>query len=1148
MGPLGRDACEGGMSGTTGTVRTIADLLQLVRDDQPAGSVTPQTIRDMIASLQAISGVTEVAGRDGIVTLVAADLADFATATLQAIAIATAPQYTSLASTDTILARSGSAAGWTSVGALQKLFGLTGSTTPATLESAEGTAVTTIGPAITDSFGNTYSISGVGQIVINGTADTTTSDVVELYYHAPTPGAAKQVYWENRVDIWRTRANGSTIWVQTTTPLPQPAAPPTTPAAFTSGNGAGITGLTSSATTLNSVTLTWTPPLGAASSLQYVAQFKRWCDFTWTYVGVPFTGATCTVSGLAANTWYQFRVQPNGGRFSQAYFLGTPAPSATVASPDGYIVSDFSTKTPPEFSFTDASGNRWSLTRGDDVSPYYVVRNGATDTTTANVTGLVLSGGNVYQTNKDQLWWYWSGSSWTATTDPRAGAPPVGVLPPTYQSDASADDVMGWHGAQPLNGMAATIIYAGPDWLLSSHNPTQDALSSALRTMVSGPYLSGLSEYGVFTPPQIVNEIVVTTTPPSSPVETDHQNFLASLFNAGTLAPPSSDAHIFFIHYQNGVSVPNALGEHNSFFYNGNMVRYGYCVGYQLPAPQTMLDERTSVTAHEFAEAATDPTVVRQDGTLGGFGWSGWGGPTANSANSVIEIEDFNTITLPGAYVNGVWVAGFYSNRIGAYIIPTSAPSSLPSWPPAPPAIPTSTSAPGPGPAATGTMASVDFTATTGVFASGCLWGFGTAALADSTDGGATYFQPCTIALNVTALAALNMRLLRINCNAGTAPGSAVAPNWTAGIFANGVNNPDFSKIQNFMNVAYKFISPTCRLIIGVQFYPNIGNPSDYATACKAIVNYFKTTPSGGQILPLWGIEIDNETDGKVDTGTFCSFASAAADAVHSIDPNIQIIAPVYSYVAATAPDGRFTTLGNVLGTRLGRLGYHGYRYGMGVDATPTDDGLFATTKPAADATVARASVAGTPAANAPIMMGEWNIDFNAGNETREQQQIGAVFAAFWILNGFLSGKGVECAAIWEALGDGTYGAVQNGVIDPTGYFLSKAGQVMEGNQVSCTFGGGSGGTPPTIALAVENGNKFGVLLCNYSTTSGTPKVMGGTVGLGHWPVNGSGTGTVNRWEQSPQYPNGNLIQLAVTNGVTAATTVPAQSVVILHN
>lgn len=63
-------------------------------------------------------------------------------------------------------------------------------------ESADKTTVTTVGPTIIDAGGTTFAISAGAQILINGTADTTTSNVIELAY-------VSHVLWqENAAGNW----------------------------------------------------------------------------------------------------------------------------------------------------------------------------------------------------------------------------------------------------------------------------------------------------------------------------------------------------------------------------------------------------------------------------------------------------------------------------------------------------------------------------------------------------------------------------------------------------------------------------------------------------------------------------------------------------------------------------------------------------------------------------------------------------------------------------------------------------------------------------------------------------------------------------------------------------------------------------------
>lgn len=86
---------------------------------------------------------------------------------------------------------------------------------PIFTESSDQTIVTTVGPVITDATGNTFAISSGGQILINGTADGSTSNVTELAYVA-------HVLWqENAAGNWYSYLGtpGSYAGPTTTSPL-----------------------------------------------------------------------------------------------------------------------------------------------------------------------------------------------------------------------------------------------------------------------------------------------------------------------------------------------------------------------------------------------------------------------------------------------------------------------------------------------------------------------------------------------------------------------------------------------------------------------------------------------------------------------------------------------------------------------------------------------------------------------------------------------------------------------------------------------------------------------------------------------------------------------------------------------------------------
>ena len=423
-------------------------------------------------------------------------------------------------------------------------------------------------------------------------------------------------------------------------------------------------------------------------------------------------------------------------------------------------------------------------------------------------------------------------------------------------------------------------------------------------------------------------------------------------------------------------------------------------------------------------------------------------------------------------------------------------------------------SPPGLAPAAGRTLLTVDFGAPTGRMAPATLWGIACAAPQNRD------FALCADPRFLAAAARLAPSLLRLNSNAGV--GSTGSDYWSDAIFANGVDAPNWKVLENFTRNAAKFIGPGCRLIVGVRLDGR--SPADYASMCAQIVRRLKR--SG---LVVWGIEVGNEND-KLAINRYCDLFNAAAGAVHAIDPAIRMIGPVDSW----CDGGRLASFARRCGDRIGAVCFHAYRYGMESGEVLTDAQLFST-RSADDMRTARAALAGTAAADAPIFIGEYNIDFSAANEVRQQRPVGAVFAAHFMLTAFQTGLGLDMGALWELFGDGQYGAIREDYsIGPQGRLLSKAAAVMGGAEVSATLAGSN-----ASVLAIADGDKVGVMIVNHGASP-----LSGPAALNRMP---GSAGTINRWEMSGASP-GVSATIRVRAGMTDALAVPPMSVVILHS
>lgn len=429
-------------------------------------------------------------------------------------------------------------------------------------------------------------------------------------------------------------------------------------------------------------------------------------------------------------------------------------------------------------------------------------------------------------------------------------------------------------------------------------------------------------------------------------------------------------------------------------------------------------------------------------------------------------------------------------------------------------ATPVAARPPGGAPAARGSLLTVDFGAPTGRMAPATLWGIACAAPQNRD------FALCADPKFLAAAARIDPPLLRLNSNAGI--GSTGSDYWSDAIFAAGVDAPNWRVLENFTRNAAKFIRPDCRLIVGVRLDGR--GPTDYASMCAQIVRRLREAG-----LNVWGVEVGNEND-ALPIDRYCGLFNAAARAVHALDPAIRMIGPVDSWCNGR----RLASFARQCGAQIGAVCFHAYRYGMGKGEVLTDAQLF-NTRSADDMRTARAALAGTAAADAPIFIGEYNIDFDAANEVRQQRPVGAVFAAHFMVTAFQTGLGLDMGALWEMFGDGQYGVIREDYsIGPQGRLLSKAAAVMAGAEVSARLAGGN-----AVALAVINGDKVGAMIVNHGTAP-----LSGWVALGRMPGNAE---TINRWEMSSASP-GVSATIRVRAGMTDTLTVPPMSVVMLHS
>jgi hypothetical protein len=357
--------------------------------------------------------------------------------------------------------------------------------------------------------------------------------------------------------------------------------------------------------------------------------------------------------------------------------------------------------------------------------------------------------------------------------------------------------------------------------------------------------------------------------------------------------------------------------------------------------------------------------------------------------------------------------------------------------------------------------------------------------------------------------------------------------------------NANDSTMDDSGNPNLTFVDRVCQSLPNIintatgSFSYNLGtnrsaNPSQFAAGSATIARHFI---SNG--LPCKEYEIYNENDG-LDIGTYSAVFNAAADALHSVDSTIKVIGTNDSYMNG----GRMQSFAQQSGSRIARFHYHSYS----VDPSFNDTDIMSQciNRFGGDASGLRSAIRGTGNANTPAGIGEYSMDGNPPGDPRQTAIQGAVFNLLALYTAFTSDPLTTHGAIWDWMGDGYYGMIIDpsnnpaGLpafsVVPVGYALKICRQFMGGSQVSSRTQGNAASLP-VIAIKTAAGTGMGVLIINYGGSSAS-----GQIAFSHWPINTTGTATINRYEVSNANKTANPTTLQVTAGL-ATITIPAMSV-----
>lgn len=262
---------------------------------------------------------------------------------------------------------------------------------------------------------------------------------------------------------------------------------------------------------------------------------------------------------------------------------------------------------------------------------------------------------------------------------------PVSVLSGTERASAGADIVRKTFpdavnltatdlgGPKIVSDVYISIIFWGKEWAAPNPPVAMSDVSNAIGKIIYGPYLSGLSQYGINPIIQSLwFNLQGTSDPPLSPstfTDANVSTFLQGLADNGTLvavetrggsAVPWGNPKSFVcvILPTNANFNPNTiLGKHKTYTWTHARDVHGYTQSKMEWAWVTnngTLDSITTIFSHEMAEAFSDP-----EGT----------GVQVNPTNPTNwnEISDVCTSTLK---VDGVQVQSYWSTQDNACIVP----------------------------------------------------------------------------------------------------------------------------------------------------------------------------------------------------------------------------------------------------------------------------------------------------------------------------------------------------------------------------------------------------------------------------------------------------------------------------------------------
>jgi hypothetical protein len=234
-----------------------------------------------------------------------------------------------------------------------------------------------------------------------------------------------------------------------------------------------------------------------------------------------------------------------------------------------------------------------------------------------------------------------------------------------FPNNPGTSTSLSFHNGAIATGAPVQLIFWGAAWNQPATSPSTGNIVNAVQSLLAGPFLSGLRQYGIRPTPFRGAIVVTSPNPPTLPskfsdVDGDIEGLVNTLINNGTFPEPDEgggrNIYCVFMPPNTAFNGPAGVIGAHSRFNSGSVIDVDNA--WYAWIGNGPLATMTRAFGHELVETCTDPE---------GDGWTIDGAPAALN-----EIGDICNSNSNLRILNGVTVEPYWSKFDGACIIPTS--------------------------------------------------------------------------------------------------------------------------------------------------------------------------------------------------------------------------------------------------------------------------------------------------------------------------------------------------------------------------------------------------------------------------------------------------------------------------------------------